>query len=421
MGYGQLHGLTRSRCPPVVPDLPVCKLTDALIRSLPTPEKRTEYFDTVVPGLALRLTPTGYKSFVYRYRRGSAVKRYTIGPFTKVRLAEARSKARELARSVADGKDPMADKRRARGHEVLTFNDLVVAFRRVHLPSLRPTTRYHYHRQIESELLPVFADLPAHEITRFDIQDLLDAIALDRGAKTMANRVRACLSSIFSFAVRRGLLQTNPARSVRQYSAGDRSRERFYTDREIRALWRSFDSEETTAGTLLKVLLLTGQRRGETSRMRWEDIDGDTWTIPATDAKGKRPHVVPLSAGALREIESLRGSRPGSPFVFDSPVKSGQAIRSELSRPISRVRESSGVDDFRPHDLRRTVATHMASLGVDRTTLGKLLNHKGLSGDGAVTAVYDRYSRLQETREAVTLWEKRLIEIISCEEAQDGV
>ena len=399
--------------------MPRVKLTPQLIKRLGRDEKRVEYFDEVESGLGLDVRKTGYKSFFYRYRMNGQTRRFTIGSADAVTLAGARRRARELKFRVLQGEDPQEEKRRARDAskaEEFTVADLVSRYRASrHFSELRETTAYGYTRQLKTRILPGLGARPVAEVTRADVQELLRQIAEDDGKKTMANRVRACLSAVLAFGVKDDdvPLETNVAADVAPYRAGERGRERYYSEAEIRALWHALDAEEPIAGALLKTLLLLGQRRGETSRMRWVDLSLDhTWTIPAKDAKANRTHVVPLSPQALDVIESIREITGGSPYVFASPVKPDQPIRGELSGPIERIREASGVADFRPHDLRRTVATYMAGSGVDRTTLGKLLNHKGLAGDGVVTAVYDRYARLPEMREAVTKWGERLTEII---------
>lgn len=151
--------------------------------------------------------------------------------------------------------------------------------------------------------------------------------------------------------------------------------------------------------------------------MKWSDINGDVWTIPASLAKNKQPHDVPLPDMALEIIEEMRHITGDSDFVFCSPRKDNKPIGSiKISK--EKIQDESDISDFRPHDLRRTVATYMAKLGVDRTVLGKILNHKGLAGDSQVTAIYDRHSYMKEKRQALNRWNHKLKQILEGAEAK---
>jgi integrase len=147
-------------------------------------------------------------------------------------------------------------------------------------------------------------------------------------------------------------------------------------------------------------------------KMKWSDIRGDVWTIPAEIAKNKQPHDVPLSEMALEIIEKMRPLNNESDYIFCSP-KEVNAPMKWLTRARVTIQKYSDVDDFRPHDLRRTVATYMAKLSVDRTVLGKILNHKGLATGSQVTAIYDRHSYMKEKRQAMNRWSNHLQKILS--------
>lgn len=155
--------------------------------------------------------------------------------------------------------------------------------------------------------------------------------------------------------------------------------------------------------------------------MKWDDIhlNEDVWTIPASLSKSKRAHDVPLSDFAMELIESLQPITGKSEYVFNSPVLENKPIEW-VKRSVKNVQNISGVADFRLHDLRRTAATYMAKLSVDRTVLGKILNHKGLAGDGQVTAIYDRHSYMEEKREALQRWSDYLSQILD-EEAKTKI
>lgn len=399
------------------------KLTDTFIKNYQT-DKREEIYDALkgVSGLVLRVTPTGYKSFAYRYWYDGQSKQYTIGEYGTWRLGEARDKVKELKKMVGDGIDPMEEKqKRKEAPRPKTFSELASDFKAVHMKDLRDSTKTEYTRIIENELVPVLGKYPADKVTREQVISLLDKKAISDGKATMANRIRSRLHSIYEFGIHRGSVQSNPVSGIKPYSTGETKRERFYSEKEIRHLWEGFEQVSQPAQSVFKMLLLTGQRKTETMKMRWDDIKGDVWTIPAELAKGKRSHDVPLSDMALEVIDTMRLINGDKTHVFSSPVLEDEAI-DEVKRSVKKVREFEVDDfcvkDFRLHDLRRTAATYMAKLNTDRTVLGKVLNHKGLSGDSQVTAIYDRHSYMREKRQALQRWANYLKRLLTGEKVK---
>ena len=398
------------------------KLTDTFIRNLEAPEKRTEYYDEVVTGMILRITPTGYKSFALRYWYDEESKQYTIGKYEDWTLADARKKARELKQLVNDGIDPIKQKEERKKTEApKTFKELAEEFKAVHMKPLRQSTKDEYTRIIDNELVPALGKYPAKDIDRGQIISLLDKKGITDGKATMANRLRARLHSIFEFGIHRTIVKKNPVTGVKPYPEGEIKRERYYSEKELRHLWKAFEQVNQPAQSVFKMLLLTGQRKTETMKVRWKDLNSDVWTIPANLAKGKRSHDVPLPDMAMEIIETMKLINSDKAHVFSSPVLEDNAIQ-EIKRSIKKVREYTEDDfcvkDFRLHDLRRTAATYMAKLNTDRTVLGKILNHKGLSGDGQVTAIYDRHSYMKEKRQALQRWANHLKQIVSGQEAK---
>lgn len=385
-------------------------LTHTYINNIDPPDKRIEIYDELIDNLAVRVTPTGYKTFIYRY--GSKGKRYTIGKFPNIGLAKARDIAKDLAADIAKGKDPQEEKKAKRKKKDLpTFGELVEEFKKLHLPTLRESTRKEYERIIDNELLPDLKTIPAKEVEKGRIRELLDKKALKDESPTMANRIRARLSRIYSFGIGRGWVESNPVQGIPTYKNGNTKRDRFYSKKEIKELWKFFEMRKEPTQSVLKMLLITGQRKTETTRMKWSDLNDGIWTIPAELAKNKEPHEVPLSEMALEIIDKMHEKNGDSDYVFKSPQKENEPI-SWLTRARVFIQDNSKVPDFRPHDLRRTVATYMAKLKVDRTVLGKILNHKGLAGDTQVTAIYDRHSYTDEKRQALDQWSNYLKEII---------
>jgi integrase len=259
------------------------------------------------------------------------------------------------------------------------------------------------------DLLPAWKYRRISKVGRRDVIALLDGIVA-RGAPIQANRVQALISKMFNFAVGRGLVDSNPAYRVPR-SAPEHSRDRVLSDGEIRLLWRTLDGEQTRVAAAFKLALLTAARRSEVLGMRWGELDFDAgwWTIPAEPSKNGLSHRVPLVPAALPLLHALKEGSHDPEVVF---------LGGRLGRPVAnpqkwlaRIRRRAQLNDFRLHDLRRTVASNLTALGVPRLVVGKLLNHV----ETGVTAVYDRHSYDQEKRGALLKWERRLTEIITGE------
>jgi integrase len=331
-----------------------------------------------------------------------------------VSLADARREAENLHIKVKRGTDPQAEKTANRHKpEPKTVQDLAESFKKKHLPKLRPSTQSSYTARINSEILPALKDIPVKDLQRLDIIELLDDIAFGRGEETNSNRVRAILSSMYSFAVQRGMAEFNPVKTIKPLGK-EQSRDRVYSESEIQALWEAFEKQPEPSQSIFKMLLLTGQRKGETCRMKWNDVKDGIWTIPKQHTKAKRTHYVPLPDMATQLLENIHPLTGKSPHVFQSTVRKGQHTY-HLADAVERIRKASKVTDFRIHDLRRTAATYMAELGTERTIIGKVLNHKGLSGDNQVTARYDRYDYMKEKGQALNRWSFHLQGIIAGE------
>ncbi|MCW9708084.1 tyrosine-type recombinase/integrase [Fodinibius salsisoli] len=383
------------------------KLTDPFIRHYPAPNKRTEIYDEHTSGLAVRITAKGTKSFVYRYRFNDKVRRFTIGRFPKTSLAEARERAGELERKVSEGIDPMeAKKARKSKPQPKKFEYLANQFKKKHLPTLKESTQKTYTERIDGEMIPAFKGMAVKNISRGVIIELLEDI-LDRGSPYQSNRVRAILSSMFSFGVQREIAEYNPVKTIKPLGKEEK-RDRVLEEDEIKKLWEGFGTIKQPTGSLFRMLLLLGQRLGETRRMKWEHIEDGIWTIPKELTKAKRTHYLPLPPLALEIIESLSND---SPYVFQSPMKDNEPL-SSVHSSFNRLQKDLSIDNIRIHDFRRTAATYMAELGTDRTILGKVLNHKGLAGDSQVTARYDRHGYVDEKRTALNRWSHKLQQII---------
>ncbi|WP_340104883.1 tyrosine-type recombinase/integrase [Rhodohalobacter sp. 8-1] len=392
--------------------MPNIKLTDPFIKGLSNDtSKRAEYYDELVNGLALRITPTNHKSFVYRYRFHNKVKRYTIGEYKLLSLSNARSIAKELAYKISTGIDPLEERKYLkRKAKPLTVADLAEAYKTQHLPTLKESTNASYKSRINSKIIPSIGEIPLEELSKSDVRGLLEKIAIKDSNGTNSNRVRAILSSMVSFGVQKDWLEFNFVPSIKKLSR-ENSRDRIYSAEEIKKLWIAFEEEQEPMQSLLKMLLICGQRLGETRLMKWQDIgSGGEWTIKSSNTKSSRTHYVPIPSLGITVIEQLK-AESDSEFIFESQYKPGKPL-SYVGDAMGRIRDTTGIKDYINHDLRRTVASNIARLGYDRTIIGKVLNHSQHEGGSSITAVYDRYQYKSEVREALAEWGNYLENLI---------
>ena len=382
------------------------RLTERFVESLPSPRDRFAFvWDDEIRGFGVRVMPSGIKTYVFDYKLDGMRHRVTIGRHGERPIDEIRGEAERMRGLVSSGVDPREGRRR-RGEP--TFEELAdeyIARRCGEKKSGREDARI-----IRKDLLPVWRRKLAREVTRRDVMLLVDDVK-DRGAPIMANRTLSVVGRLFNFGIDRDLVQSNPAIRVRPVAKETR-RERVLSAEEIRRFWRALDelAADPVTKTALRLVVITAARPGEVVGLEWREIDEENvWTIPAAKSKNGLPHRVPLSDLALEVLSALpRDDRGG--FAFLSPVKLDRPIaRHALARALYREREVLGLEPFTPHDLRRTAASMMASAGVSRVVLSKVLNHV----ERGVTAIYDRHSYDLDKRAALDAWAAKLRDIIA--------
>ncbi|MEE8175560.1 MAG: integrase arm-type DNA-binding domain-containing protein, partial [Gemmatimonadota bacterium] len=377
--------------------MPSQRLTDRSLRALKTEGQRVEVWDKTLPGFGVRVSETGRKVFIVRYRAGGKRRRVRVGRYPETSLADARDRARVLLGQVVGGDDPVRAHREGK-----TFGELADIYLERYAKKIKREKSWREdERQLEKDVLPAWRDRPASGITRADVHELLDRIA-DR-APVLANRTRALLSKIFNFGIERDLVSANPVRGMSRPTK-ERPRRRVLTDEEIRTLWEALVDEPPLIAASFKLRLITAQRGGEVLSMRHEDIQGDEWLIPAEHFKSDRPHLVPLSPQAIAVLEEIGPMAQGSPWVF--PARGPAGHIQWLSTATTRIRKRTGFH-WTPHDLRRTAATNMTKMGVPRFVVGRVLGHAVHD----VTGVYDVYDYAAEKRDALESWGERLDEI----------
>jgi integrase len=368
--------------------------------------KRREIPDGLIPGLYLIVQPSGFKSWALRYRVNGRNAKHTIGPAGVLELAAARAAARLALATIAAGGDPAASKRTARETVVETFEVVAKRFVERHA-RLRNKSWRESERILQREALPRWGNRPIGSITRADVIALLDAI-VDRGAPIMANRTLEVVRRLFNWCVERGTLEASPCERVKDPAPNVR-RDRVHSDDELRAIWKATDTLGYPFDPLVKLLILTGQRREEVAGMRWGELRADLalWTLPPERVKNKRVHEVPLSAPAREILAGLPRIDGAAGFVFTT---TGGSPASGFSKAKKRLdgAVSPPLAPWVLHDLRRTLASGMARLGVQMPTVEKILNHAGGSFAG-VAGVYQRHDFAKEKRAALELWGRHVL------------
>jgi integrase len=389
------------------------KLTNAaVLKKRPDPSKRLEIHDS--GGLYLVIQPSGAKSWAFRYRYAGKSRKLTIGAYPSLDLARARSRVAAERVRVQDGADPATEHRIA----ALSADDFGAAAVQFIQRHAKPKNRGWRESARLIGLIPdprAPSDDPAtfvahkngavkkwghrkiSEITRADVNRLLDDI-VDRGAPIGANRVFSALRKLFNWAEGRYGLEVNPCNRVQRPSA-ENSRDRVLTDDEIKAVWRAAAELGGAFCPFVRLLILTGQRRNEVAGMEWRELDGHLWKLPRGRVKNDNGHEVPLSAEALAVIAGVPRIH-GRELLFST---TGKTAISGFSKAKIEIDEIAGVEDWTLHDLRRTMASGMARLGVSLPVIEKILNHSSGSFRGVV-GVYQRHSFADEKRAALDLW-----------------
>jgi integrase len=244
-------------------------------------------------GLYFIVQPTGSKSWAVRYRLGGRSRKHTIGPYPAFDLKHARDAAAKVLRSVAEGRSP-----RHRGADNVA--GAVEQFLARHCKDYRPRPRKEAERRLRLYIVEPFGDRKLDAVTRADIRAVLDGIK----APVAANRAHSIIRLLFNWAVANDLLAVSPVAGIKELHS-ERARDRILTDDELRAVWHAADKIGYPAGSVVQMLVLTGQRRGEVAGMTRSEIVGDTWTLPRERVKNDRRHEVQLSRQARALLEGL--------------------------------------------------------------------------------------------------------------------
>jgi integrase len=350
-------------------------------------ETRTDFTDPDVRGLALRVTPNGSKSWAYTYRRKSdgRKRRVTLGEFPAVSLHQARAKASGHRAAVAEGADPASEK--VAQKKVETVDQLLDRYLTDYAPAESKWTA-EVRRIFKKDVRPAIGGHKITSVTKADILAILNAVK-DRGAGVTSNRTLAVVRKAFNWAVSEGYLKASPVQGIGQ-RVKEQSRSRSLSEAEIRAFWTGLDNARMAAGTKLALRL------------------------------------APMAVEIFKETMNLAGE---SPFLFPSRPRSKLVKRQQhlashgVAHAMQGALKQLGLEGnpATPHDLRRTVASHMAAMGIGENVVARVLNHASEIGKTITGAVYIRHSFAAEKRHALEAWTTELERIINAEGAGDKI
>ena len=402
------------------------KFTDAKIRALKPKSSRYEVWEGGRNGFGIRISPHGRKSWVFMYWFEGTQKRMTFGVYPEMTLEKAHSAHAKAREQLIKGIDPsellIQSNIAHRGSPTVSqlVNEYIEKWAKP-----RKRTWEEDARMLSKDVIPHLGKRKAKDIKRRDIVLLIDEI-VDRGSPITANRTLRIIKKMFSFAVKRGVLDASPCVEI-DPPAKENQRERVLTEEEIKMFWLGLDKAKMSDATrlVLKLLLITAQRKGEVSQAEWSEIDlkNKWWTIPKERSKNERIHRVPLSPMAIDIFKQAKTLSGDSRWVFPSSKGLPVTPRS-ISRAIRNNSEQSNgnrkhtppygdffkIDHFTPHDLRRTATSMMTSLKIAELDVSKVLNH---TIQTVTNKHYNHYSYDKEKQKALGVWERKLTTIIT--------
>jgi integrase len=403
------------------------KLTDAKVRSLKAKTKRYEVWETGRSGFGLRVSTSSNKSWFYFYRIEGKNRRMTLGVYPEMTVEKAHSAHAKAREQRIKGIDPnellIQSNIEHRGSPTVSqlVNEYIEKWARP-----RKRTWAEDARMLSKDVVPHLGKRKAKDIKRRDIVLLIDEI-VERGSPITANRTLRIIKKMFSFAVKRGVLDASPCVEI-DPPAKENQRERILNEEEIKMFWFGLDKAKMSEGTklVLRLLLITAQRKGEVSQAEWSEIDFKNrwWTIPKERSKNERTHRVALSPMAIDILKQAKTLSEDSRWIF--PSSKGQSITPRsISRAVRNNSEKTPngnpkhtppygdffkIDHFTPHDLRRTATSMMTSMEIAELDVSKVLNH---TIQTVTNKHYNHYSYDKEKQKAMGVWDRKLTDILT--------
>jgi len=389
------------------------EFTKEAIAALTLPAGKSDHihFDDELPGFGVRLRTGGKRVWIVQYRAHGRQRRETLGDLRKIDLKAARAAAQKRFHEIALGGDPQGAKAEAKARAAVTMGPLADQYLEVKKPKVRANTYVADHRYLKTYWKPLRA-LAVNSITRRHVAARLAEIAATHGA-TAAARARQSLSAFFAWLIREGLAETNPVTGTSDPADHIRSRDRVLSDTEMRAIWLACLDDDF--GRIVRLLMLTGARRDEIGGLRWSEVELDNGKleIPGDRTKNHRSLLLELPGQAIdilrraprradRDLIFGGGAGPFSAWSY-STLTLGARIATMQGGPLT---------PWRIHDVRRTVATGMAELGVQPHIIEAILNHASGHKRG-VAGVYNRATYEKEKRLALEIWAEHLAAVVN--------
>jgi integrase len=396
------------------------RFTDRSIAALKAKAERYEVWEDGRTGLGVRVSTVGRKSWIFMYRFNGKPRRMTLGVYPAKTLANARvhhATAKEMRDQGVDPGVVHVEKHQA-DRQAPTVAGLAEEYLEKHARRKKRSAPAD-ERALRKEIIPIWGHRKAKDITRRDIIKLLDEV-VDRGSPVMANRLLALLRKMFSFAVKQDILGASPCVEIDKPTE-ETPRDRVLSSTEIKTFWDGLEKASMLPPTrlALKLMLVTAQRRDEVVSASWSEfnLSEGVWEIPAARSKNKNAHRVPLSSLACDLLGEVQELGRGSLWLFPSPRADGLMAPTAVTHAVRKNLSRIGVDNWTPHDLRRSAASNMTEMGIPRLVVSKVLGHS----DGSVTATYDRFEYWPQKKQALDAWSARLEEIISGKPASSNV
>ena len=378
--------------------------------ALPSGHADAIFFDDDLSGFGLRLRAGGKRTWIVQYRVGRKQRRLTLGNMTTLDADKARRAAKDRLAEIQLGGDPQSDRLHERALAERTLRGIVEKYLEARQPNVRERT----YAEIKRHLMPSaggppywrgLLDRPVHEIRRAEIS--LERTKIEKASGPVAaNRARSSLSALFAWAMREGLVDLNPVTGTNKNE--ESARDRVLTDKELLEVWNGCRDDDY--GRIVRLLIQTGQRRQEVAGINDAELDlpGRMWTLPPDRTKNRRPHEVPIADGARAILESTP-RREGRALYFgdgEGPFSGWSGAKEALDARIAAARIRANQPKMAPwvlHDIRRSVATGMADIGIAPHVIEAVLNHAS-GHKGGIAGVYNRASYRAEKKQALERW-----------------
>jgi integrase len=384
--------------------------TDKMVEALPRKRKRYFHPDPELPSHGVRVLPSGPSSFYVIARDAFKKQRWVrVGGTAELTIADSRERARGVLKRLKAGQAPFEPP----PVKPDTVADVVATWVKRHVEAKGLRTGDELKRVLEKYVLPVWRDRAFTDIKRSDIARLLDSVEDNSGA-WVADSVLAALRSVASWYATRNDDYTPPfVKNMRRVPASARKRSRTLTDAELRRVWKAAEASDDVYGAFVRVSLLCGQRREKVRTMKWSDLDGDVWTIPAAPREKGNAGVLKLPPLAMKII-AQQPRLAGSPYVFTG--SHNDAINGFSARHLA-LKARAGVEGFSVHDLRRCCRSLLSRAGVQPHVAERVLGHVV----GGVEGVYDQHGYDAEKADALKRLARLITQIVNGEGGKNVV